>query len=55
LRSRIKIAARRVCALSDAGLMAIEFRAERHRCAEDATARAVADVDARSIVVANVR
>ena len=49
---RIKFAARRVCGVNDGGLMAIEFRAERHRCAEQATARAVADVDARSIVVA---
>jgi UrcA family protein len=49
---RIKFAARRVCGVNEAGLVAIEFRAERHRCAEQATARAVADVDARSIVVA---
>jgi UrcA family protein len=55
LLTRIKFAARRVCGVNDAGLIAIEFRAERHRCAKDATARAVADVDARSIVVANVR
>ncbi len=55
LLTRIKFAARRVCGVNDAGLMAIEFRGERNRCAKDATARAVADVGARSIVVANVR
>jgi UrcA family protein len=52
---RIKSAARRVCGVLDAGLIAIEFRAQLHRCAEQATARAVADVDARTVVVANVR
>jgi UrcA family protein len=55
LLTRIKSAARRVCGVNDVGLMAIEFRAQLHRCAEQATARAVADVDARSIVVANAR
>jgi UrcA family protein len=55
LLTRIKFAARRVCGLYDAGLIAIEFRAQLHRCAEQATARAVADVDARTVVVANVR
>ena len=52
---RIKFAARRVCGVNDAGLMAMEFRAQLHRCAEQATARAVADVDARTFVVADVR
>jgi UrcA family protein len=55
LLRRIKFAARRVCGVHEAGLIAIEFRAQLHRCAEQATARAVADVDARSIVVANAR
>ena len=55
LLTRIKFAARRVCGVYDAGLIAIEFRAELHRCAREATARAVADVDTRSIVVANAR
>jgi UrcA family protein len=55
LISRIKFAARRVCGVNDAGLMAMEFRAQLHRCAEQATARAVADVDARTIIVADAR
>jgi UrcA family protein len=55
LLHRIKFASRRVCGLNDAGVMAIEFRAQRYRCAEQATARAVADIDARSVVVANAR
>jgi UrcA family protein len=55
LLRRIKFAARRVCGVNDAGLMAIEFRAQLHRCAEQATARAVADVDARTNVVADAR
>ena len=55
LLRRIKFAARRVCGVNDAGLMAMEFRAQLHRCAEQATARAVADVDARTVVVADAR
>jgi UrcA family protein len=55
LLRRIKFAARRVCGVNDAGLLAMEFRAPLHRCAEQATARAVADVDARTIVVADAR
>lgn len=55
LLRRITFAARRVCGVNDIGVMAIEFRAQLHRCAEQATARAVADVDARTIVVANAR
>lgn len=55
LLRRITFAARRVCGVYSGGLIAIEFRAQLHRCAEQATARAVADVDARTIVVANVR
>ena len=55
LLRRIKFAARRVCGVNDVGLIAMEFRAQLHRCAEQATARAVADVDARTIVVADAR
>ena len=55
LLTRIKFAARRVCGVYDAGLIAMEFRSQLHRCAEQATARAVADVDARAIVVADAR
>jgi|SRR5687768_5287886 UrcA family protein len=55
LLRRIKFAARRVCGVNDIGVIAIEFRARLHRCAEQATARAVADVDARTIIVANAR
>jgi UrcA family protein len=55
LLRRIKFAARRVCGVNDAGVLAMEFRAQLHRCAEQATARAVADVDARTIVVADAR
>jgi len=55
LLRRIKFAARPVCGVNDAGLMAMEFRAQLHRCAEQATARAVADVDARTVVVADAR
>jgi UrcA family protein len=55
LLNRIKFAARRVCGVYDAGLLAMEFRAQLHRCAAQATARAVADVDARTIVVADAR
>jgi UrcA family protein len=55
LLRRIQSASRRVCGVLEAGVMAIEFRAPLHRCAEQATARAVADLDARTIVVVNVR
>ena len=55
LLRRITFAARRVCGVYDVGLIAMEFRAQLHRCAEQATARAVADVDARTIVVADAR
>jgi UrcA family protein len=55
LLRRIESASRRVCGVLDAGLIAIEFRAQLQRCAEQATARAVADVGARTVVVANVR
>lgn len=52
---RIKFAARRVCGVGELGLIAIEFRAQLHRCAEQATARAIADVDARTVVIADAR
>jgi UrcA family protein len=55
LLRRITFAARRVCGVYDGGLMAIEFRAQLHRCAEQATARAVAALDADTIVVADAR
>ena len=55
LLTRIKFAARRVCGVYDGGVIAIEFRAQLHRCAEQATARAIADVDARTVVVADAR
>ena len=45
----------RVCGVNDARVMAIEFRAQLYRCAKQATARAAADVDARSMVDANAR
>ena len=55
LLRRIKFAARRVCGVGELGLIAIEFRAQLHRCAEQATAREIADVDARTVVVADAR
>jgi UrcA family protein len=55
LLRRIKLAARRVCGVNDARVMAIEFRVQLYRCAKQATARAAADVDARSMVVASSR
>lgn len=55
LLSRIKSAARLVCGLRNSGPMPINFRSRLQNCANDAVARAVADVDARSIVVAAAR
>ena len=52
LLGRIKSAARLVCGLRSSGPMPIDFRYRLDNCAKDAVARAVADVDARSIVVA---
>ena len=55
LLSRITSAARSVCGVRNAGPMPIEFRVRLERCADQAIARAVADIDARSIVVAAAR
>ena len=55
LRQRIKFAARRVCSVRSAELIPMELRLPKVKCVDDATARAVADLDARSIVVANAR
>lgn len=55
LLRRIKSAARVVCGLRASGPMPIDFRYLQETCAADAIARAVADVDARSIVVAAAR
>lgn len=55
LFGRIKSAARQVCGLRDAGPMPIDFRSRHEHCAAKAIARAVADVNARSIVVAAAR
>ena len=55
LIGRIKSAARKVCGLRDAGPMPIDFRSRQENCAAKAFARAVADVNARSIVVAAAR
>jgi UrcA family protein len=46
LLGRIKSAARNVCGLHHAMLLPIEIQARRQACAEDATARALAEVDA---------
>ena len=55
LMQRIKFAARRVCSVRSSELIPMELRLPKVKCVDDATARAVADVDARSIVVANAR
>jgi UrcA family protein len=55
LLQRIKSAARRVCSYNNAMLIPMEIRSQLQRCADDATARAVANVNARSITVASVR
>ena len=60
LLDRIKTAAREVCGLRHARLIPMELRARLDACAEDATARAIADVNApllsqdREIVVLNM-
>ena len=46
LLSRIKLAARNVCGLRNAMLLPIEIQWRRQACADDATARALAEVDA---------
>ena len=59
LRGRIESAARVVCGVRGMGPMPIEIRTRLEVCAKDATARAIADVDAplltqhREIVVRN--
>ena len=55
LLQRIKSAASRVCSVRSAGLIPMELRSPLQKCADNATARAVADVESRSIVVANAR
>jgi UrcA family protein len=52
LLGRIKSAARLVCGLRNSGPLPIDFRSRQQNCAKDAAARAIADVDARTIVVA---
>ena len=54
LLQRVKAAARRVCIRSGA-LVALDSYDPLQRCTNDATARAMADVNARSITVASVR
>jgi len=46
LLGRIKAAARNVCGLCNAMLLPIEIQWRRQACADDATARALAEVDA---------
>ena len=53
LLGRIKSAARMVCGLRNSGPMPIDFRSRLQNCANDAVSRAVADVDARTIIVAS--
>jgi UrcA family protein len=55
LLGRIKSAARQVCGLRNSGPMPIDFRSRQQDCANVAVARAVADVDARTVVVAAAR
>ena len=52
LLGRIKSAARLVCGLRNSGPMPIDFRSRLQNCANEAVARAVADVDAHTVVVA---
>jgi UrcA family protein len=46
LLGRIKSAARNVCGLRTSMLLPMELQSRRQACAEDATARALAEVDA---------
>jgi UrcA family protein len=55
LKQRIKSAARRVCSVRSSELIPMELRMPQMKCVDEATARAVADVDALSVVVANAR
>lgn len=54
LLQRVKEAAHRVCS-RDAQLLPLDFHNPVQRCASAATARAMADVNARTAVVAYVR
>ena len=53
LLQRVKAAAHRVCSV-DAELLPLNFGHAAQRCAQASTARAMADVNARSTVVAYV-
>ena len=53
LLQRVKAAARRVCIRSGA-LLVLDSHNPVQRCADDATARAMLDVNARSLSVASV-
>ena len=55
LLRRIKFAARRVCETDEVGMISLEIVRRQQKCADDATARAVADVDSRTISLASVR
>jgi len=54
LLQRVKAAADRGCAV-DVELLPLNFGHAVRRCAKDATARAMAEVDARTTIVAYVR
>ena len=54
LLQRVQAAARRVCIRSGA-LLSLDFHNPLQRCANDATARAMEDVNARSLTAATVR
>ena len=54
LLQRVKAAAHRVCT-ADVELLPLSFGQAVRRCANDATARAMAEVNARTTVVAYVR
>ena len=54
LLQRVKDAARRVCIRSGA-LLALDFPEPMQRCTSDATARAIADLNARSISISDGR
>jgi UrcA family protein len=54
LLQRVKAAARRVCIRSGA-LLALDSHNPVQRCADDATGRAMADVNARTVTVASAR
>jgi UrcA family protein len=54
LLERVKAAARRVCIRSGA-LLALDFNEPMQRCVNDATTRALEDVNAKKDTVASVR